>query len=361
MNSKIYHIALLVFLLCTAALFPTEWVKTAYTPEDGWRLLIDGEAIDVHGTVWSFTPLGENYSYSLWDESDEYIQKMIDTDAVLMQEMGVNAIRSFSGIPPEWVSYLYQRYGIYTVINDMFGRYGITVKGRWHTHTNYADMETRDQILKELRENVEQYKDVPGVLFYLLGNENNYGLEWGSNSIENLPIGQQMETRAGYLYSLFEEGIQVVNEIDPSKPVGIVNGDIQYLNIIQALIPSLDILGVNTYRGDAAYDLFYESVQETLNVPIVFTELGADAYNVVTESEDQYNQAAIIRNQWEEIYLQSYRKGGYQNCIGGFVFQWMDEWWKHGMTKGLFEHDVSGTWTQWRLRVRPASNKKQYE
>lgn len=343
---KRFCLILTLFTLVLTYATANTWVKVAKDVDNGWLLLVDGKPMAVHGMVWSFVPIGHNYSYSLWDQPEEIIQKMIDTDAVLMQEMGVNAIRVFADVPPKWISYLYSRYGIYTVVNDLFGRYGMMVDGRWHARTNYADMRTRELILEQLEENVSRYKGVDGVLFYLLGNENNYGLEWDSNVIENLPVGQRLEIRAGYLYSLFEEGIQIVKNIDPTKPVGIVNGDIQYLNIINELTPSLDILGVNTYRGRAAHDLFYESVAETLDVPIVYTEFGADAYNVVEEKEDQYNQAEFIRSQWEEIYHQSYGKGGFQNILGGFVFAWMDEWWKSPVTGlGLDDHDTNATWS----------------
>ncbi|RLW70744.1 MAG: hypothetical protein B6D68_00465, partial [spirochete symbiont of Stewartia floridana] len=118
--------------LMPAMLSALTWVKVAKDPEMGWRLLVDGEEISVHGVVWSFTPIGENYSYSLWNQPKEFIQRMIDTDAALMKEMGVNAIRVFTDVPPEWIEYLYRRYGIYTVVNDMFGRYGLMVDGRWH-------------------------------------------------------------------------------------------------------------------------------------------------------------------------------------------------------------------------------------
>jgi len=153
-----------------------------------------------------------------------------------------------------------------------------------------------------------------------------------------------MEMRAGYLYSLYEETISVAKAIDSNHPMGIVNGDIQYLNIIDELIPSLDILGVNTYRGSEAYELFYQSIQE-LGVPFVFTEMGADAWNAKTQTEDQYHQALYLKNQWREIYNQSWGKGNYQNCVGGFVFEWIDEWWKHGLDTNLEIHDTEGTWT----------------
>jgi beta-galactosidase len=98
----------------------------------------------VHGIVWTFVPIGENYSYILWNQSDEYIRTLIDTDAELLKAMGVNVIRVFSDVPPQWVQYLYQRHGIYTVVNDLFGRYGMTVDGRWLGRTDYSDMRTRN-------------------------------------------------------------------------------------------------------------------------------------------------------------------------------------------------------------------------
>ncbi|MCG8451725.1 MAG: hypothetical protein MI717_00920 [Spirochaetales bacterium] len=335
---------LLLFMMMAFPISANPWVKVAKNPEEGWRLLVDGQPMAIHGVVWSFTPIGENYSYSLWDQPKDFIQKMMDRDGALMQEMGVNSIRVFADVPPEWITYLFHRYGIYSIVNPLMGRYGITVDGRWYPKTNYADLRAREAILKDLAKSIQPYVGVPGVLFYMLGNEGNYGLEWDSDEIEDLPVGQRLEVRAGYLYSLLEEGIQIIKDIDPTKPVGIVNGDIQYLNLIDTLVPSLDILGVNTYRGDASQELFYQSIAETLDVPVVYTEFGADAYNAAEEREDQFNQALYLKSQWEEIYRQSYGKGGYQNTLGGFVFQWMDEWWKAFQVENLDIHDTHASW-----------------
>lgn len=312
--------------------------------ENGYRLMVDGEPFEVKGVVWSYVPIGENYTFDLWSQPEDYIRKMIDRDAEMMKAMGVNAIRVFSDVPPQWITYFYRQHGIYTIANYLFGRYGMNVRGIWYPQTDYSDFYTRLKILEEAQEYVETYKDVPGVLMIMFGNENNYGLEWDSGQIEDLPVGQRSEVRAGYLYSLFEEAISVGRTIAPHVPFGIVNGDIQYINLIQELIPSLQILGVNTYRGGEAYDLFFQSIRD-LGVPFVYTEFGADAFNAKTGHEDQYNQADYIHRQWREIYQQSYGKGGYGNALGGFVFEWMDEWWKYDQEDYLDEHNVTGTWT----------------
>ena len=40
------------------------------------------------------------------------------------------------------------------------------------------DENVKEILLRESIEMVNQYKDTPGLLLYLLGNENNYGLYW---------------------------------------------------------------------------------------------------------------------------------------------------------------------------------------
>ncbi len=338
-------IILLFVIFCGAPLLFSQ-VNTVSVEKDegGFRLMVDEKPFAIKGVVWSYTPIGQKYTYDLWSKPDEFIKQMIDTDAELMKSIGVNAIRVFSMVPPEWIEYFYYEHGIYTIVNYLFGRYGMSVRGKWFPQTDYSDRYTREAIAEEALEVVEEYKNTPGVLMFLFGNENNYGLEWDSNAIENLPVGQRMEVRAGYLYSLFEEVIAAAKTIDPNHPMGIVNGDIQYLHVIKDLMPSLEILGVNTYRGSEAYELFYQSIFD-LGVPFVFTEMGADSWNVKTGMEDQYHQAFYLRNQWQEVYRQSWNKGYNQNCLGGFVFEWMDEWWKHGLDSNLDVHDTEGTWT----------------
>ena len=154
-----------------------------------------------------------------------------------------------------------------------------------------------------------------------------------------------MDAKARFLYSLFDEAIKLGKGIDSKHPFGIVNGDLGYLAQIAELCPDLDILGVNTYRGRKAYSAFYASIDETLDKPFVFTEFGADAFNIKTGQEDQIHQAEFLHDQWEELYSEAYGKGKSQNALGGFVFEWIDEWWKHGMDTGLDVHDTEGTWT----------------
>ncbi|MEJ2721099.1 MAG: glycosidase, partial [bacterium] len=188
-----------------------------------------------------------------------------------------------------------------------------------------------------------QFRGTPGLLMWLLGNENNYVLTWTSFEIEALPEGERDAARARYLYSLFGEIIDAVKALDPDRPVAIANGDLQYIDLIAEECKGLDILGSNVYRGISARD-FFQVVKYKLGVPAMFTEFGADAFNAKEMREDQLTQAKYLLGQWEEIYEQSSGKGRAGNAIGGFIFQWSDGWWKFGQDSRLDIHDTNASW-----------------
>jgi hypothetical protein len=181
---------------------------------------------------------------------------------------------------------------------------------------------------------------------FLFGNENNYGLSWGGgNTIGELDNVSGEERKARALYSLFEEAMRGGKALDNNHPFGFVNGDVGFLDVIASECPSLDVLGVNVYRGKESGEGLYTNVKAMLDRPLVYTEIGADAWNALENREDQYNQALIIASQWKEIYSQAYGKGN-GNTLGGFVFEWADEWWKHlpDSQERLNIHDTDADW-----------------
>lgn len=319
-------------------------VVTTYKDENGWKLKVNGEDFYVKGVVWGYSPRGQNYTYNLWDKGDDYIRKVLDYDFGLMQAAGVNSIRSFGIIPPKWVTYIYREYGIMSVINPLMGRYGYTIGGRWVPFTDYSDPLTRATLLKDSLEIVEAYKNVPGVLMFTFGNESNYGLSWSSFEIENLPEGEQNTAKARYLYSLFNEVMSEGKKIAPNHPFSIVNGDIQYIDLIAELCPALDILGVNAYRGPTFTSMWRE-VDQKLDLPIVFFEFGSDAYNARMLEEDQLSQAKILKSQWQEMYNKAAGNAEEGNSIGGYVFEWRDEWWKYLQEENLETQDNNASWS----------------
>jgi beta-galactosidase/beta-glucuronidase len=228
--------------------------------EEGWFLKVNGEPLMVNGMNWDYFPIGTNFMYSLWNEPDDFIKKALDEEMSLLQNMGVNAIRVYTGIQPKWIRYIYENYGIYTMLNHSFGRYGLTLDGAWVANTEYSDPRVIELLLSEVTELAGEYKNTPGLLLYLLGNENNYGLFWGGAETEDIPVVDRQSTiRARHMYKLFNQASLAMKAIDPSHPVALCNGDLLFLDIIADECPDVDIFGVNVYRGISFTDMFEQA------------------------------------------------------------------------------------------------------
>jgi hypothetical protein len=337
--------AMILFLAMGAECFAeAPDVVTTYQDDLGWKLRVNGGDYFVKGIVWGYTPIGENYSYNLWGNPDDHIRKVLDYECGLMKKAGINTIRSFGIIPPRWITYMYREHGIMTVVNHLMGRYGYNVGGAWIPQTNYSDPLTHETLKRDILALVEQYKDTPGVLMFALGNESNYGLEWSSFEIENLPVGERHREKAKSLYSLYEEIISEGKRLDPNHLFTIVNGDIQYLDLIVEYCKSLDLLGVNAYRGISFTDL-WKRTHEELDLPIMLMEFGSDAFNALANREELTGQAEIVKGNWDEIYRKSHGKGAEGNAVGGCLFEWRDEWWKYKQEENLYVQDTHASWS----------------
>ena len=338
-------ILLLTVLLTTFSMSGQQQIKIV-SDSIGSRLTIDSKPFFVKGMNWDYFPVGSNYAYSLWRQPDEVIRTALHREMTLLKQMGVNVIRQYSSIPPKWIKYIYEKYGIYTMINHSFGRYGLVVNGTDYRNTNYCKEEIIADLLKETEDFVNIYKDTPGVLLYLLGNENNYGLFWDGAETEDFPASQPPEggASARCMYELFNEAARRIKVIDPSHPVAFCNGDLQFLDIIATTCRDVDIFGVNSYRGDS-FDELFQDVKDKYGKPLLLTEFGADAFNAVTLQESQSEQASILLSNWQELYMNAAGNGASGNCLGGFTFQFSDGWWKYGQDKNLDIHDTHASWS----------------
>lgn len=317
---------------------------TINSTDNGHQLIVDGKPFIINGMNWDYIPIGTNYSYSLWNQSDDVIMAALDAEMKLLKNMGVNAVRQYTGVPAKWITYIHDNYGIYTMLNHSFGRYGVTIDGAWVQNTDYADAKTQEVLLAEVTDMVNEYKDTRGILMFLLGNENNYGLFWDGAETEEIPIEDRKSTkRARSMYKLFNSAAVQMKNISTNHPVAMCNGDLLFLDIITIECPDIDILGSNMYRGKTFTDAF-DRVKEEYGKPFMLTEFGADAFNAVSNEEDQEAQASYMVSNWKDIYLNTAGLGKAQNAIGGFTFQFSDGWWKFGQTKNLDVHDTNASW-----------------
>lgn len=342
MKKSVLHLLIFSLVLASCAQHKNQAVSSI---EPNNILIVDNQPFFIKGMNWSYSPIGTNYEYSLWDQPEETIKTALDHDMSRLQSIGVNTLRIYTGIPTKWIEYIYDNYHIYTVLNHSFGRYGVMLDGTWSPHTTYADSASQKVLLTEVSYLAKEYKNTRGLLMYLLGNENNYGLYWEGGETENIPDHKEhLDVKPRELYRLFNKASLLIKTIDSTHQVAICNGDLGFLDIIVSECPDVDVLGINIYRGISFTDAF-ATVKQKYDKPVMFTEFGADAFNSKTQQEDQSTQAEYLLANWKEIYQNAAGQDKSQNCIGGFTFQWSDGWWKTGQTINLDKHDSTASWS----------------
>lgn len=336
---------LVLFLLTTPAFAQVDQVSVV-KDDQGMKLVVNGKDFMMKGVNWDYFPIGTtNPSYNFWGQPDDFIKAALDAEMSLLKNMGVNVLRLYVGVKPKWIRYIYEKYDIYTMLNHTFGRYGVTLPdGSWMGNTEYADPRVRELLISEATAMVKEAKGTPGLIMYMLGNENNYGLFWEGAETEDIPIEERKSTiRATAMYKLFNDAAVAMKELDNSIPVAMCNGDLLFLEIIKEECKDVDVFGTNMYRGISFGDAF-QRVKDELNKPILFAEFGADAFNALSNQEDQMAQAYYNLGNWQEIYENAYGLGKAGNSMGGFTFQFSDGWWKMGQTKNLNLHDNTASW-----------------
>ena len=344
-----YSFLIVLFSIFSFSSFSQPGKVLVESDNDQVKLVVNGEDFMINGMNWDYFPRGTNYSFSIWNQSDDFIISALDSEMGLLKNMGVNTIRTYTGIQPRWVQYIYENYGIHTILNHSFGRYGLTLDGTWVPVTDYSNPAVRELLMSEITALAEEFKNTPGLLMILLGNENNYGLFWAGAETEDFPDEEDQrravgENRGRPMYKLMNDAAIAIKEIDGSRPVAICNGDLLFLDIIAEECQDVDIYGTNMYRGISFGDTF-ERVKNEYGKPVLFTEFGSDAFNALSNKEDQQAQATIMVGQWEEIYANAAGLGKTGNSIGGCTFQFSDGWWKFGQTDNLDIHDNNASWS----------------
>ncbi|MDD5006321.1 MAG: glycoside hydrolase family 2 TIM barrel-domain containing protein [Candidatus Omnitrophica bacterium] len=312
-----------------------------------YQLLVNKKPYIIKGVCYNPIPIGATHDYDFWGDASEPWK----LDGKLMKDMGVNTVRFYQpGQNPASVK---------KVMNDLYKLYGIrTIMGHWLGFWNYpmpfyADAEFRDNVKKDVLAMVREYKDEPGILFWVLGNENNYSFSgrvnaWSSAEIDALcEPSAQINERARIYYSFVNELAREIHAIDPNHPVAMGNGELMTLDIANKVCPDVDIVACIIYRGKTFGNIF-KSLRNVFDRPLVFIEFGCDAYNAYTKQEDQDSQAEFLESQWVHIY-QNLAKNpeGVGNCLGGTTFEWTDEWWKHKeyAPQGWSVHDTESNWS----------------
>lgn len=333
-----------------------DFVKLVKYASGDWQLFVKGEPFMLQGITYTPTKVGESPDkgtlqdwtfqdtngngkvdgpYDSWvDTNGNEIRdpdEKIVGDFQLMKEMGVNVIRLYQQphtLDKEVLKQLCENYGIYVAIGDFFGKYAIGSGATWEEGTDYDNPQHIKNMLASVKKMVDNFKDEPFVIMWLIGNENIYGL------------GCNADKKPESFFKAANEAAKLIKSLDPKKrPVAIASGDTLFLDVFAKNCPDIDIFGTNAYRGKYGFLGLWDSVKNVSGKPAMITEYGAPAYakgySLLEAEEFQavYHQAA-----WQDMLNNSCGVGA-GNALGGFIFQWMDEWWK---AYEPFYHDRKG-------------------
>ena len=104
-------IVLLLFWCSSQTVFSQAANVYVETTNSQMKLKVNGKDFMINGMNWDYFPIGTNYNYSLWKQSDDVIKAALDSEMSLLKNMGVNAIRQYTGVPPKWIQYIYEKFG----------------------------------------------------------------------------------------------------------------------------------------------------------------------------------------------------------------------------------------------------------
>jgi len=333
---------LLLPTICLASEFKINRLK-----EGGYEFSLNGNTELIKGVGYNPTPIGKGYNYDFFsDENKPWL-----VDGKLMKEAGINCVRVYSSgnnleKVKEFIKDMYENFGIYTAVSDWIGLWD-------YPRANYADSEFKEKTKQRILRIAETLKDEKGLLMWILGNENNYTFSgkigfWTSEEIEKIeePYQRQMK-KAQIYYSFVNDIAKAIKEIDKNHLIALGNGESSFLSAAAEVCEDIDILSIIIYRGKKFGNLF-TSIQTTFDKPVVLSEFGCDSYDAYKDKENQQAQADFLLSQWDDLYkntsLGENKKG---NCVGGFIFEWNDEWWKHneGYVAGWNVHNTEAGWS----------------
>ena len=321
-----------------------------------WQLRVDQKPFFVKGLTYTPTKVGCNYEYN-WMYADHNNNKIIDSpyeswvdknnnskqdadepiigDFQLLKQMGCNAIRIMSNqdINKELLTDMYNNYGIMVLLCDPLGAYTVHSGASWEKGTDYTSKKQKKNMLKALKKTVLECKDQPWLLGYILGNENNMPADYTGVNATRTNAGSNPKVYAEFL----NECAKMVHELDKDHIVGVGNQEISLLEYYNKYSQELDFLGINSYKGDKGFGSLFIEVKNIFDRPIIITEFGCDAY-WSSRGVDYKMQQEYLANAWDDIVYNSYKGFGEGNCLGGIVFEWIDEWWKD-TRRAITDHD----------------------
>ncbi|MFH0953713.1 MAG: hypothetical protein V1873_05245 [Verrucomicrobiota bacterium] len=314
-----------------------------------WDMMVNGEPYFIRGMNYAPTMVGVlpwEWNW-LWSDADtngivDSLEVWVDanknsaqdaeepttTDYQLMRDLGVNTIKFYITDPElPCFNYLLMRRmfyqtGLRAVVGNFLGAYCNGSGADWERGTDYTNRKQKENMRASVSNLVMKLRGEPWLLAWVLGNENNMELS-GEVNATRTNGSKYPDTYAHFL----NEVAEMIHDLDPNHPVGVGNLLTGLVEFYGKRAPALDFIGINSYIGEDGFGATWQKVKQTMNRPVIITEFGCDSY-WTAKGPDELAQANYLLKNWEDIDYNRAGRGGAGNSIGGFVFEWLDEWWK---------------------------------
>ena len=242
-----------------------------------------------------------------------------------IRQMGANTIRRYGDNPDTEA-----------VLDEAWGSGLMVLMGFWLDHdVDYLrDQRRLDAYRSDVRRWVLKFKDHPGVLMWVLGNET-----WGKLK-EEFPSAEELEPRRVAYYRFVDELARMIKGVDPHHPVMTVDEHIPdalsshagvegSLAMFQTVTRSVDVFGINSYFHQDIAALQQIVRRSGLGGPYLVSEFGppgywlpnglADDLGQPLEPSDVQKASTYPVNWWQHIAPHR----GWN--IGGNAFVWKDK------------------------------------
>jgi cellulose synthase/poly-beta-1,6-N-acetylglucosamine synthase-like glycosyltransferase len=275
-----------------------------------FSLMTDGKPFYIKGVAY-------NPQHSWEDGNEPLTRRQLEKDFKAIREMGANTIRRYH---PS----VYDR-NIFSVAEEQKLK---VLYGFWFDPAvDYArDTATVAKYLAMVEENVEQYNGHPPLLAWSIGNESSGLLK---KHFQQPYLGI---VRNAYM-AMLEKMAQRIRQLDPLHPVMTalehswqLPGDV-YAHHLR--VPSVDVIGVNSYYESQISQLDTIFRQFDPNRPYVVSEFGPKGYwnpeltqydeNGLLAEDRDADKAALYAKEWRRFIEKN--KG---RNIGGIAFSWKD-------------------------------------
>jgi Interleukin-like EMT inducer/Glycosyl hydrolases family 2, TIM barrel domain/Viral BACON domain len=195
--------------------------------------------------------------------------------------------------------------------------------------------------IAHVQQAVTFYKDHPAILMWSLGNE------WNINP--PMPIAQ--------IADQIEQEAALIKTLDGNHPVATSYGEIDINsagahladteNYVNHRCRSVDVWALNIFRGNSFGTLF-EQWGLLTSKPMMIGEFGTDAFRSFSLSVpppgvvDETMQAQWVLSEWDHLATNLSANNPAKVALGGFVFEFNDEWWKVPTPFGMQTSDGCG-------------------